>query len=401
MINGRFDEITKEDILALVQNERPEGRTLEYKAMLPGNSNDDKKEFLADVSSFANAAGGDLIYGISEARDGQDRNTGLPEEAAGLPGISADAEILRLESMIRTGIEPRIPGIHARSVDGFPEGPVIILRVPNSWAAPHMVIFRNWSRFFSRTSNGKYQLDVTEIRAAFALSEAVAERIARFRDERIGKIIANATPVSLEPTPKVVLHVLPVSAFDPGANVDVARSLPRDARTLLSPLYSSVALRRHNLDGYLAPSHQDKGTYRAYLQLFRTGAIEVVEAALIYAGEGRKGIPTEYLERALNRAVPKYLQLIHDLELGLPVFVFLTFVGVRDYEITSEWFPAQTFRDPRLIDRDVLLLPEVVVEDFNVESDQILKPLMDTLWQSAGWERCLHYDMDGNWQGRK
>jgi hypothetical protein len=35
-----------------------EGRQLEYKETLPGNSDDDKKEFLADVSSFANAAGG-------------------------------------------------------------------------------------------------------------------------------------------------------------------------------------------------------------------------------------------------------------------------------------------------------------------------------------------------------
>ena len=38
-----------------------EGRQLEYKETLPGNSDDDKREFLGDVTSFANAAGGDLI----------------------------------------------------------------------------------------------------------------------------------------------------------------------------------------------------------------------------------------------------------------------------------------------------------------------------------------------------
>jgi hypothetical protein len=36
-----------------------EGRQLEYKETLPGNSDEDKREFLSDVTSFANAAGGD------------------------------------------------------------------------------------------------------------------------------------------------------------------------------------------------------------------------------------------------------------------------------------------------------------------------------------------------------
>lgn len=43
-----------------------EGRQLEYKECLPGNSDDDKREFLADVTSLANAAGGDLIFGVRD-----------------------------------------------------------------------------------------------------------------------------------------------------------------------------------------------------------------------------------------------------------------------------------------------------------------------------------------------
>jgi len=46
-----------------------EGRQLEYKETLPGNSDDDKREFLSDVTSFANAAGGDLIFGLQERRE--------------------------------------------------------------------------------------------------------------------------------------------------------------------------------------------------------------------------------------------------------------------------------------------------------------------------------------------
>jgi hypothetical protein len=46
---------------SLVRDGVEERRRLEYKRALPGGTDDEKKEFLADTSSFANAAGGDLI----------------------------------------------------------------------------------------------------------------------------------------------------------------------------------------------------------------------------------------------------------------------------------------------------------------------------------------------------
>jgi len=66
MIPTDIDQITEEDLQALIDNSVIEGKTIEYKQSLPSNSDSDKKEFLADVSSFANASGGDLIYGIIE-----------------------------------------------------------------------------------------------------------------------------------------------------------------------------------------------------------------------------------------------------------------------------------------------------------------------------------------------
>ncbi|MCL2648932.1 MAG: hypothetical protein FWD61_18360 [Phycisphaerales bacterium] len=48
MIQKSFDQIVKADIDALL-NEVSESKTLEYKLKLPGKSEDDKKEFLADI----------------------------------------------------------------------------------------------------------------------------------------------------------------------------------------------------------------------------------------------------------------------------------------------------------------------------------------------------------------
>lgn len=61
MIPRPLQDITRHDLEALVINQVAERRTLEFKRELPGNSESQRKEFLADVTSFANAQGGDLL----------------------------------------------------------------------------------------------------------------------------------------------------------------------------------------------------------------------------------------------------------------------------------------------------------------------------------------------------
>jgi len=102
-------KITLEDLQTLVSGQVPEGRQLEYKETLPGSSDADKREFLADVSSFANSSGGDLYFGISEAG-------GQPRSLIGLDSTDTGNEQLRLESIIRGGLQPRLPRVAFRSI---------------------------------------------------------------------------------------------------------------------------------------------------------------------------------------------------------------------------------------------------------------------------------------------
>jgi len=212
MINKPFADIDKATIDGLVADKYSEMRTLEYKEKLPEGTDKAVKEFLADVSSFSNASGGDILYGIKAERDENDKPTGKPESAVGIEGVTGDQAKLRLENMIRDGVAPRL-NVQTKSVDGFPKGPVIVLRIPQSLSAPHVVKYHETSRFYSRNSAGKYQLDVGEIRSAFAASEALPERIKRFREERLANIIADEAPVALQQRPVLVIHFVPISAF--------------------------------------------------------------------------------------------------------------------------------------------------------------------------------------------
>src|SRR4051812_5591664 len=125
MIPKPLDKIEATDIQALVTNGDEERRTMDFKRDLPGNADKDKNELRADVTSFANASGGDLIFGVDEAR-------GVATAVPGLPGVDADAEIRRIEAVIQSSIDPRVPGFESRAIPIPGKAPVIVVRVPKS-----------------------------------------------------------------------------------------------------------------------------------------------------------------------------------------------------------------------------------------------------------------------------
>src|SRR5436190_1255533 len=137
MIIKDFKEISISDFRNLIDNGVGEGRTIEYKKELPLATDSDKKEFLYDTSSFANASGGDLIFGIS-----QDNGTGLPDKMEGIDVQNPDEMILKLESLIRDGIAPRISGIQIKTYSLDNSKNIVLIRVPKSWNSPHQVIFK-------------------------------------------------------------------------------------------------------------------------------------------------------------------------------------------------------------------------------------------------------------------
>ena len=62
MLPAQLDSIDEGHLNALVADGVRESRSLEFKAKLVWGTESEKKEFLADVSAFANGAGGDLIW---------------------------------------------------------------------------------------------------------------------------------------------------------------------------------------------------------------------------------------------------------------------------------------------------------------------------------------------------
>lgn len=382
---NEIKNITEERINSLKENQIAEDKHLEYKLTLPGEKYDDKKEFLADVSSFANADGGVIFYGI-KAKDG------IPENVSGLDIDNTDKEILRLENLLRTSIEPRIFGIYFHPFKLSNNNYLIIIYIPKSFNPPHVVNFQGHWRFYTRHSNGKHQMDLSEVKTSLNLSENLGERIKNFRLERINRIISNDVNVPIVESPKIILHLLPLISFEKGYRIDLSVYPNQN----LKPLFDSISSQRYNLDGLLTYSTiDDFKTADAYLLLYYNGIIETVNSrVLTLSSKDQKAFRVEAIERGLIEELERLLGELNSLNVNCPIIIMITLLGVKGYRMDSS---NAFFHANDSIDRDTVFLPEVMLIDYSEKIELVIKPIFDSLWQAFGFSKCRHYNDEGKW----
>ena len=288
-----------------------------------------------------------------------------------------------------TALHPRIAGIHSVSIKLAGARAVIVMRIPKSFAAPHMVKFKGTSRFYARTSNGKYQLDVGEIRSAFLGSETTEQRIRDFKLYGIWRIRGRETSVPLLPGPRIVLHIIPVSSFG-GRKYDVI-ALKKNAETnkILAPLFRSFAnYCEINFDGIVLSNGDRSKPSGGYCQLYRNGIIEAVDAMFIPSGEQRFGklISGYAFEEGIFKSVRGYLSVLKSLAVDTPVLLTLTLTDVKDFTMAKNSESYRGISGGTPFGKEVLMPQALMLETYDVDVCQAMKPLVDEIWNAAGEE---------------
>ncbi len=317
----------------------------------------------------------------------------------GIPILNKDQEILRLEQIIRDGIEPNIPSscINIHSIEISNNNFVLLIRIRKSWLSPHRISFKKSHKFYSRSTNGKYLLDIQELRSAFILSETLTEKIRNFREDRISKIISDEIPLPLYNEGKMILHLIPFSSFEPGKSYEI--ELITKKVTRFKPMFTSQWDNRYNLDGYLVYFLKQNGRrWATYTQLFRNGIIEAAEDFFLNKIED-KILPITSIEEQIINSINNYIEVFQIIEVDPPIFVFLTITGVRDYYYPTKEMKILGKETP--IERDILNLPEIIIEKIEIvfeEIGKIMRPCFDSIWNSCGISKSPNYDENGEWK---
>jgi Schlafen, AlbA_2 len=389
LLAKRIEEITESDLDALVALQVHESRVVDYKRDIVGTSDKERYEFLADVSSFANSSGGELIIGVAE-------KSGIAIQICGASIPNSDQEILRLEQIIRTGIRPALSGIQIRAVPLKNGNQIIVIRIPKSWVAPHQIGQQGSFRFFGRGSNGKFQLDVESLRALFEQGPHLAERIRLFRADRLGKIVSNETLVPLPVSSKIVVHIIPMDNFSIGIPIDLS-PIQKDRSVLISLLQYGGRI-RVNLDGYIALSTQSGSEIRGYAQLFRTGAIEIVEFVERWEVRGHNFLPGQFLDEMIQSILAGTKRIYKSLDIQPPIAVMLTLLGMEDRLMGAG--KQYGYEGDQKFGQKEIICPEIIVDDLSAHPQQLALPITNLAWNAAGYEQSVFYDKDGNWIGR-
>lgn len=383
-----FDAVSESDLVELLTAQVPEGLRVEYKADAYGNADKDKREFLKDISALANSHGGHLILGIEE-------NEGVPTRIVGIGDVDADVELLRMEQVARSGLEPRIPGLRIRVIPLKEGGRAVVLRVPRSWNPPHRVVAQGANRFYIRHSAGVHEPNVEELRVMFTESASALERAKQFRADRLQAIRSGEGVRPLANEGCLILHIVPVASFSAAISLDMDDV--HGQHMAFMPMGAEGMTPRFNYHGFVNERGGDQN--HGYTQIFRFGALEATKARIIREHEGRRLIAGGALERHFFKVFSQYLCGLRDAGVLPPLIIMVTLEGVEGVNYLVRGNVWDDYEPP--LPKDILLLPECVLEEYGTDADHHLsvKPAFDALWNAIGYSGSQFFRDDGLWSG--
>lgn len=383
MLPRDFAKIDEAYLRELCNSGVPESQGFDIKRDLPGNSEAGRAEFLKDVCAFANAGGGDLVFGIGERE-------GVTSELSPVEG-EADAISQRLTQIIDGGLEPRLVGFQVHNVPILAGGNVWIVRIPESFDGPYRFRSGAASKFVFRNHTVTAELTYDQLRSAFGRKATLLDKARRFRLSRLEVAKEGQAMVR---GPLCVVHLIPLVAMTDQRQVDV-RAPYHSPHSYMFQGWSGASS-SFNLEGTIIYPPSTKNGRFAYVQVFRAGCLEIVRTARVLASEENL-IPATTVGIFIREAVQKQLGAAKSLGLTGPAILGVSLVRAEDYRFVSAVrYGIDEFLDG---DRGEYVLPDAWFErvESTDGSEAIVRTVLDHLWQCFGVEQCPYYDANGLW----
>jgi hypothetical protein len=364
---------------------------VEFKEAKSNFDSDDLGKYFSALSNETNLKGqtaGWLVFGVKDK----------PRKVVGSQYRPHRASLDSLKQEVAQHTTGRITFVEIHELQ-LPQGRVVMFEIP---PAPRGIPIAWKGHFYGRDADALGALNLQEIdqirgqtghQAGFIQT---VEQVRRFRMERVNQILAGETPTRLQSRPKAILHIVPLESVSAATKIDFSAASAL-AGGLLCPLGTAVCGSRVNLEGLLTftgmglPNSISGG----YLQLYRNGIIETVDANTLTEGpthpQAGQIIPSTLFERSLIDQIPKYMLALQKLGANPPFVIMLTLLGVKGF-----CMPVSAGRFTRGFDRDEILIDEIILEKSECRPVEI-KPMLDAVWNGVGVVRSPSFDSEGNY----
>lgn len=279
----------------------------------------------------------------------------------------------------------------------------MIIRVPQSLIGPHRVEYKGHNKFFTRNNKGKYQMDVNELRLSFNSGLNLEKRIEDFKMNRYYEILSNKYNKLITDSPIFVIHYIPLSALNDIPNLsinNIKQAMTKANSTALGYGY----LKRITLDGVAMDYKENE---RSSFALYKNnGIIEKATTNFFrkqYEFTSVSPSPIiDYINgyQVLDKVISDFNEVKEyytNVGVSAPLIIACSILNAQGFTIpTRDWYDILG-----KVDREILLIDNLYVENYNDRTETILKPIFDSVYNACGYERCPAYDNNQNYIGLK
>jgi len=385
MFNKRFEDITLGDIQRLVNNKITENVHLDYKEKLSFRASgkvDDtvKAEFVKDISAFANAGGGLLIYGVSE-------NNHLPDSVKGVEIDDEDALRRRIIEIVNKNTDPSFTDIKMRSIP-FVSGKVIFLiRIEkNLLTLPRRNTLDN--NFWVRTDNKASCMDTATIIGYANIrqhTEDIIQKIIGYKKDRLNEIIANNNNRISADRSYVIMQFVPEDFDSFHCDIKTIRANTLDRREDIICPFNGGNM-NIEADGYLmfnAPNDRFSTVdCTEYLKFYKNGIVEWASDWFIYNSQ----IDWKHMVKCIFSLTKKLLVYYESIGLNSPLHVGITLTNVQGCFISIN-----NYRDSKALESNMIHSMDICLQkhcDFNAFT---YKRFLDDFFNALGLSGCPIY----------
>ena len=325
--------LTEDGLREFISLAIPEGLYLDYKEALSGTSEKEaRREFLKDVTAFANAAGGHLFFGVKEATEG----ILIESQLVGME--NGDALAQDLERLASTSIDPRIPGLRIVLVPLKSGRSCLIVHIPPSLSRPHMVNYAGHRSFYVRHSKSSFPMTTHEVREAVLTSWSAEARARHYVERRIFEV----REALGERESAFFLQAVPLISPEPPWNVLSApfeNILLGETRRNRYQYYADLASKvspRPTIDGLLGRDQSEHPTWET--EVHRTGYVSV-----FYRGikvESFDGVESRVVHRGTCDVFKAFCHMLKELldvsGTDVPYLIKSTYLNARGTRLWTQ-----------------------------------------------------------------